>query len=226
MENLKGFLNRKNIVISGKRYGIDALGAMAQGLFASLLIGTILNTLGTQLHIDALVNVGKYASSMSGPAMAIAIGYALQAPPLVLFSLAAVGQAANEMGGAGGPLAVLFVAIIAAEFGKAVSKETRVDILVTPIVTILVGGGVYSHNTGDGAAAEMQKKVREIVMAHDWALQFHGFYVEPEKKALRCDVVMSFDIDRKEGVRILTEEISAAYPGYAVLVAPDVDISD
>ena len=142
MENLKGFLNRKNIVISGKRYGIDALGAMAQGLFASLLIGTILNTLGTQLHIDALVNVGKYASSMSGPAMAIAIGYALQAPPLVLFSLAAVGQAANEMGGAGGPLAVLFVAIIAAEFGKAVSKETRVDILVTPIVTILVGCGV------------------------------------------------------------------------------------
>ena len=72
----------------------------------------------------------------------------------------------------------------------------------------------------------MQKAVREIVMAHDWAVQIHGFYVEPEKKALRCDVVMSFDVDHKEGVRILTEEISAAFPGYAVHIAPDVDISD
>ncbi len=136
---MNAFLKRKNIVFSAKRYGIDALGAMAQGLFASLLIGTILNTLGTQLGIDSLIAVGKYASAMSGPAMAVAIGYALQAPPLVLFTLAAVGQAANELGGAGGPLAVLFVAIIAAEFGKAVSKETKVDILVTPIVTILIG---------------------------------------------------------------------------------------
>ncbi|MDD5848226.1 MAG: PTS sugar transporter subunit IIC [Firmicutes bacterium] len=139
MEKLKAFLKRKNIVISAKRYGIDALGAMAQGLFASLLIGTILNTLGTQLHVDALVTIGGFASAMSGPAMAIAIGYALQAPPLVLFSLAAVGQAANQLGGAGGPLAVLFIAILAAECGKAVSKETRVDILVTPIVTIVIG---------------------------------------------------------------------------------------
>ena len=141
MNTLQTFLKRKNIVISARRYGIDALGAMAQGLFASLLIGTILNTLGGQLGIEALTAVGKYASSMAGPAMAIAIGYALQAPPLVLFTLAAVGQSANELGGAGGPLAVLFVAIIAAECGKAVSKETRVDILVTPLVTILVGCG-------------------------------------------------------------------------------------
>jgi uncharacterized membrane protein len=79
---------------------------------------------------------------MSGPAMACAIGYALQAPPLVLFSLVTVGYAANTLGGAGGPLAVLFIAIIAAEFGKAVSKETKVDILVTPLVTILVGVGL------------------------------------------------------------------------------------
>ena len=139
MNALGSFLARKNIVISAKRYGIDALGAMAQGLFASLLIGTILNTAGTQLGLSSLVSVGKYASAMSGPAMAIAIGYALQAPPLVLFALAAVGQAANELGGAGGPLAVLFVAILAAETGKAVSKETRIDILVTPIVTIITG---------------------------------------------------------------------------------------
>ena len=136
---MKEFLKRKNIVISAKRYGIDALGAMAQGLFCSLLIGTIIKTLGQQLSLQFLVDIGQFAFEMSGPAMAVAIGYALQAPPLVLFSLAAVGQAANAMGGAGGPLAVLFIAIIAAEFGKAVSKETRVDLLVTPFVTIFVG---------------------------------------------------------------------------------------
>lgn len=135
----KAFLKRKNIEISVKRYLVDALGAMAQGLFCSLLIGTILNTVGTQLHIDFITQVGSFASAMSGPAMAIAIGYALQSPPLVLFSLTAVGYASNSLGGAGGPLAVLFIAIIAAEFGKAVSKETKIDILVTPLVTIFVG---------------------------------------------------------------------------------------
>ena len=141
MGSVKEFCKRKNIVISAKRYGVDALGAMAQGLFCSLLIGTILNTLGTQLGLPFLVTVGGYASAMSGAAMAVAIGYALQATPMVLFSLVTVGYACNALGGAGGPLAVLFVAIIAAEVGKAVSKETKVDILVTPIVTILVGVG-------------------------------------------------------------------------------------
>ena len=143
--------------ISLRRYGIDALGAMAQGLFCSLLIGTILNTLGQQFHIgflnaiiftlgkgDAAVGytIGGCASLMVGPAMAVAIGYALHAPAMVLFSLVPVGYATNAMGGAGGPLAVLVTAIVAAEFGKAVSKETKVDILVTPIVTILVGIGL------------------------------------------------------------------------------------
>lgn len=149
---MREFLKRKDIEISLKRYGIDALGAMAQGLFCSLLIGTIINTIGTQFKIDFLMQtvatvagvdytVGGLASAMSGPAMAVAIGYALKCPPLVLFSMITVGFAANALGGAGGPLAVLFVAIIAAEFGKAVSKETKVDILVTPLVTI--GMGVF-----------------------------------------------------------------------------------
>ena len=164
---MKEFLKRKNIVISAKRYGIDALGAMAQGLFCSLLFGTILNTLGSQFHIGFLTaqiieinkvgyTIGGMCSFMSGPAMAIAIGYALQAPPLVLFSLATVGYACNALGGAGGPLAVLFVAIIAAECGKAVSKETKVDILVTPIVTTLVGIGaawVIAPPIGSAASA-------------------------------------------------------------------------
>ena len=150
MDNFKAFLKRKDIEISVKRYLIDALGAMAQGLFCSLLIGTIINTIGTQFHIGFLTQpvatvsgidytVGGLASAMSGPAMAVAIGYALHCPPLVLFSMITVGFASNALGGAGGPLAVLFIAIIAAEAGKAISKETKVDILVTPLVTIAVG---------------------------------------------------------------------------------------
>ncbi len=135
----RSFLKRKDIEFTAKRYGIEALGAMAQGLFASLLIGTILTTLGQQLGIEILVEIGGYAKSVSGPAMAVAIGYALKCPPLVLFSLIAVGGAANSLGGAGGPLAVLVVTIFAAEFGKAVSKETKIDILVTPSVTIIIG---------------------------------------------------------------------------------------
>ncbi|WP_173553095.1 PTS transporter subunit IIC [Sharpea azabuensis] len=142
MDQVNAFLERKNVKISLKRYGIDALGAMAQGLFASLLIGTIMNTLGTQLGISLLVKIGGFATSATGAAMAISIGYALQAPQLVLFSLTAVGIAANTLGGAGGPLAVLVVAIIASEAGKIVSKETKVDIIVTPFVTIFVGVGL------------------------------------------------------------------------------------
>ncbi|MCQ2519815.1 MAG: PTS sugar transporter subunit IIC [Lachnospiraceae bacterium] len=139
MEKFKAFLKRKDIVFSAKRYGIDALGAMAQGLFCSLLIGTIIKTLGTLTDAQFLIDIGTYAMAVSGPAMAIAIGNALKADPMVLYSLAAVGYAANAEGGAGGPLAVLIIAIVAAECGKAVSKETKVDILVTPAVTILVG---------------------------------------------------------------------------------------
>ena len=139
MGTLREFFKRKNIEISAKRYGVDALGAMAQGLFCSLLIGTIIKTLGQQLGVQFLVDIGTYAAAISGPAMAVAIGYALKADPMVMYSLAAVGWAANAEGGAGGPLSVLIIAIIAAEFGKMVSKETKVDILVTPAVTILVG---------------------------------------------------------------------------------------
>ena len=156
MEKVRDFLKRKDIIFSGRRYGIDALGAMAQGLFCTLLVGTILNTLGQQFSIGFLneiivtigtgegaahYTIGGLASLMVGPGIAIAIGFALHSPPLVLFSLIPVGFAANAMGGAGGPLAVYFVAIVASEAGKLVSKETKVDILVTPIVTILTGVG-------------------------------------------------------------------------------------
>lgn len=172
MEKLKAFLKRKNIEISAKRYFIDALGAMAQGLFASLLIGTIISTLGTQLNIELLVTVGNYAKAAVGPAMAVAIGYALQASPLVLFSLAAVGAAANELGGAGGPLAVLVVTIFAAELGKAVSKETKIDIIVTPFVTIFVGAGLslwWAPAIGAAASA-----VGNAIM---WATELQPFFM-------------------------------------------------
>ncbi|MBR5534825.1 MAG: PTS sugar transporter subunit IIC [Ruminiclostridium sp.] len=185
MDRFKKFLARKDIVFSAKRYGVDALGAMAQGLFCTLLVGTILNTLGTQCGIGFLsasvvtvgagdaataYTIGGLASAMVGPAMAIAIGYALQAPPLVLFSLAPVGYATNILGGAGGPLAVLIIAIIAAECGKAVSKETKIDILVTPIVTVLVGIGVaYVIAPPVGAAASY---VGNLIM---WATELQPF---------------------------------------------------
>ena len=118
-----------------KRYFIDAMGAMAQGLFASLLIGTIFKALGMIPHLGILAEIGGYAQAMAGPAMAAAIAYSLKAHPLVVFSAAAVGYAANTLGGAGGPLAVFFIAIAAAEVGMLVSKKTKVDIIVTPFTT-------------------------------------------------------------------------------------------
>lgn len=187
MEKLRAFLKRKDIVFSAKRYFIDAMGAMAQGLFCTLLVGTILNTIGQQFHIgflnavivtigkgDGAVNytIGGLCSAMVGPGMAVAIARALNAPPLVLFSLIPVGFATNYMGDAGGPLAVLFVAIVAAEVGKAVSKETKIDILVTPIVTVLVGVGfaaLIAAPVGTAASA-----VGQAIM---WATELQPFFM-------------------------------------------------
>ena len=185
MEKVKAFLKRKNIVFSARRYGIEALGAMAQGLFCTLLVGTILNTIGQQFGIGFLkavivtigsgdgavgYTIGGLASAMVGPGIALAIGYALQCPPMVLFSLIPVGFAANYLGGAGGPLAVYFVAIVAAECGKLVSKETKVDILVTPIVTILAGIGIASV-----IAAPIGTAAKAVGQAIMWATELRPF---------------------------------------------------
>ena len=169
---MSNFLKKKDVEISAHRYLIDAMSAMAQGLFASLLIGTIFSTLGTQLGIPFLDQIGTFAKSAAGPAMAVGIGYALHAPQLVLFSLIAVGAASNTMGGAGGPLAVYIIAIIACECGKLVSKETKVDILVTPAVTILVGGGLsilIAPYIGKAASA-----VGTFIM---WATELQPFFM-------------------------------------------------
>ena len=187
MEKLRAFLKRKDIVFSAKRYFIDAMGAMAQGLFCTLLVGTILNTIGQQFHIgflnavivtigkgDGAVNytIGGLCSAMVGPGMAVAIARALNAPPLVLFSLIPVGFATNYMGDAGGPLAVLFVAIVAAELGKAVSKETKIDILVTPIVTVLVGVGFAAL-----IAAPVGRAASAVGQAIMWATELQPFFM-------------------------------------------------
>jgi Predicted membrane protein, putative toxin regulator len=172
MNQVKEFMKRKNVIFSAHRYGVDAMAAMAQGLFASLLIGTIISTVGKQCNIPFLVEAGSYASSVAGPAMAVSIGYALQAPQLVLFSLIAVGAAANTLGGAGGPLAVYIIAILACEIGKLVSKETKVDILVTPAVTILVGAGFAKLLAPSiGAAAS---SFGNVIM---WATELQPFFM-------------------------------------------------
>ena len=185
MGKVKSFLKRKHIEISLKRYCIDAMSAMAQGLFCTLLVGTILNTLGSELNIPFLTNtimtigsgegavsytVGGLASALVGPGIAIAIGFALNAPPLVLFSLIPVGFSANAIGGAGGPLAVYIVAIIACELGKVVSKETQIDILVTPIVTILVGIGLSAL-----IAAPIGRAAQAVGSAIMWATNLQPF---------------------------------------------------
>ncbi|MBQ8862286.1 MAG: PTS sugar transporter subunit IIC [Clostridia bacterium] len=123
-----------------KRYFIDAMGAMALGLFASLLIGTIFKALGMIPGLSVLAQIGAGAQAVAGPAMAVAIAVSLKSSNLVTYTCAGVGYLANSLGGAGGPLAVLVIAIIASEVGMMVSKKTKIDILVTPFVTLLTGG--------------------------------------------------------------------------------------
>ena len=148
---VKAFLERKEIRISWKTYLIDAMGAMAFGLFASLLIGTIFGTLGEKTQLEIFNTISEYCKSATGAALGVAIAYALKAPQLVLFSAATVGIAGNALGG---PVGALIATIIATEFGKLVSKETRVDILVTPGVTI-ISGVLVAQFVGPGVSAFM-----------------------------------------------------------------------
>lgn len=134
---MKDFLLKKDIQITAKRYFIDAMGAMAYGLFATLLVGTILKTIGEEFNFTFLKDVvWPVANQATGPAIALAIAYSLRAPQLVLFSSAVVGLASYQLGG---PLGVFISTIVAVEVGKMIAGETRIDIVVTPIVTVLVG---------------------------------------------------------------------------------------
>lgn len=170
---IAAFLARKGVVFSAKRYLVDAMGSMAMGLFASLLIGTILSTLADKLSLDWLKEIASFASAATGSAMAVAIGLALQAPPLVLFSLCAVGYGANSLGG---PLGTLICTAVAAELGKIVSKETKVDILVTPTVTI-VSGLLIARLAGPGVSAVMTGFGNLIMRAIEMHPLFMGILV-------------------------------------------------
>lgn len=157
---MKDFLKKKDIEFTVKRYLIDTLSYMALGLFSSLLIGTILNTVGQKLEIKFLTEtVWPLARNMTGASIGVAVAYGLKAPPLVLFASVMTGAAGNA---AGGPAGALIASIIGAEFGKAVSKETKIDIILTPAVTIVVGilvGGVVGPIIGD-----TMKKLGDLII--------------------------------------------------------------
>lgn len=152
---VKEFLKKKNVDLSPKTYFISAMGAMAQGLFASLLIGTIFKTLGGWLSFDWMLELASYAMNgyVCGAAIGIAVAYALKATPLVLFSCATVGAVgymsgttiavgSEEIAYTAGPAGAFIAVLVACEIGKIVSGLTKVDIIVVPAVTLLVGFGL------------------------------------------------------------------------------------
>lgn len=170
---IKAFLKRKNVNITVQTYLIDALGAMAFGLFASLLIGTIFATVGEKTQIQAFQVIADYAKSATGAALGVSIAYALKAPQLVLFSAATVGIAGNALGG---PVGALVATIIATELGKIVSKETRVDILVTPGITI-ISGVLVAQFAGPGVAKFMDAFGTMVKTATEMQPFFMGILV-------------------------------------------------
>ncbi len=132
------FFTDKGVILSPRVYFVDAMGAMAFGLFASLLIGTIFGTIGEKFNIEFISMVAQYAKQVTGAALGLAIAYSLKAPPLVLYTCAAVGLAGYDISSAG-PVGSYCAVIVAAELGKLISKETKIDIILTPAVTLLSG---------------------------------------------------------------------------------------
>ncbi|MBM7704879.1 PTS transporter subunit IIC [Metabacillus iocasae] len=133
---MKQFLHRKGVTLSSKVYFVEGLTYMALGLFSSLIIGLIVKTIGEQLGFTLFVELGQLSMSLMGPAIGAAVAYGLKAPPLVLFATIVSGAAGASLGG---PAGSFIAALVATEVGKLVSKETKVDIIVTPFVTILSG---------------------------------------------------------------------------------------
>ncbi|WNF36092.1 PTS sugar transporter subunit IIC [Bacillaceae bacterium IKA-2] len=141
---MRKFLEKKGVELSLKTYFVTALSYMALGLFSSLIIGLIIRTAGQQLQqFEFLFEIGKIFIEMGqlsmdlmGPAIGVAVAYGLKAPRLVLFSAVITGAAGAALGG---PAGSFLAALISTEVGKLVSKETRLDIIVTPFVTIATG---------------------------------------------------------------------------------------
>lgn len=149
------YLKRKGISLSPKVYFIDALSYMALGLFATLVVGLILKTAGGLLSLPLIIKMGTLAMGLMGPAIGVAVAYRLHASPLIIFASVVSGAAGAELGGPAGSFAA---ALIGVEFGKLVSGETRIDIILTPLVTIitgfftaaLIGPGIEAMMTGLG----------------------------------------------------------------------------
>lgn len=168
--DLKGFLKKKGVEITTERYLIKAMSNMAMGLFASLLVGTILKTIGGKLGIDYLVNdVAPMSMKMTGAAIGVAVAYGLNAPPLVLFASTITGFSGNLLGG---PVGAFLSTVIGVEFGKIVSKETKIDIIVTPSVTIIFGM-VVGKLVGP-SVAKIMTSFGELIMR---ATELEPFYM-------------------------------------------------
>ncbi|MFK4785123.1 PTS transporter subunit IIC [Fusobacterium sp. MFO224] len=137
MVEIKAFLEKKDVKISVERYLIKAMSNMAMGLFASLLVGTILKTVGLKFGIEYLVkDVAPMAMQMTGAAIGVAVAYGLNAPPLVLFASTITGASGNALGG---PACAFIATIVGVEIGKLISKETKLDVILTPAFTIISG---------------------------------------------------------------------------------------
>lgn len=202
MTKFRSFLERKNVKPSLKTYFIDVMSSMALGLFASLLIGTIFGALGDYTKISLFTEIKGYAQGATGAALGVAIAFALKAPPLVLFSAAAVGIVGNNLASVytlmgveksitAGPAGAFFVAIVAVELGKIVSKETKIDILVTPVVTIMSG-------------TLIAKLVCPIIA---YAMYWLGYFINTATEAV--PLIMGIIISAVVGI-ILTLPISSA----------------
>ncbi|MDL4839386.1 PTS transporter subunit IIC [Aquibacillus rhizosphaerae] len=188
---MKSFLTKKGVSLSPKEYFITALSYMALGLFSSLLIGLIIQTLGQQLPklfgdlglFSWLVEMGGFAmdKKIVGGAIGVAIAYGLKAPPLVMFSVLFAGAYGYDLGG---PAGSYVAALFATEFGKIIYKQTKVDIILTPFLTLvvgftvgkLVGPPIDSFMTGFGNiinwSTDQQPLIMGIIVAilMGWAL--------------------------------------------------------
>lgn len=164
---MKAYLKKKNIEFSLQRYGIDAMNAMALGLFGSLIVGLILKNLGAWLSLPFLVEVGSFAQSMMGAAIGGAMAYGLQAPILVIVSNVVVGAFAAKMGG---PMACYVAVLITTEFGKLISKTTPVDIILTPMLTLIAG-----FLLSDLLGAPIQQMMHSISAFIEWSVALQPF---------------------------------------------------
>ncbi len=164
---MNSYLRKKNVEISLQRYGIDAMNAMALGLFGSLIVGLILKNLGVWLAIPFLSEIGVFAQGMMGAAIGGAMAYALQAPVLVIVSNIVVGAFAAKVGG---PVGTFIAVLFTTEFGKLISKTTPVDIILTPMLSLIVGFLLANF-----IGAPVQKMMLAISSFIEWSVELQPF---------------------------------------------------